>query len=444
MSANPEPIKEFAGRMKTDWNERARENAEYFIASTEFSSEEQFCASGQRDVGILFQGLEHLIHAEQKVLDLGCGIGRMDQVLAPIVRSIVGVDVSSEMVTRANERLRRFPNARFVEVSGCDLAPIPDNSISLLFSHIVFQHIPKSVVLAYITDAYRILAPGGHLVFQVPERLADSPPDPAADDTFGMRYYIEDEIRYLMDLMEYTDVSFARLAATEAESVNHLRVTARTKSVIEKIEDIDNPTDSELEEWAYTWCPAAPEGWLNKIAQPQHTELFLKFAADPACPQRDWFLSELYALAAQVLSSEEPGSPHVKNLLSLVDRARNHHGHKWVAMWADAVDSAIKSSQEDFVQWANGQRAFQEVIGHLNADGHPLADRLQNMIESLAKRHNVEIGPIDLDAVVLSLCGASSPTIVATRLQSKAPESTAAILASNIWFSWRRSIEEAS
>ena len=71
--------------MKGDWNRRARENARYYIATSVAGGEPEFDASGARDVGFFFDGIEELLTPEAVALDIGCGIGRMDRHVAPRV-----------------------------------------------------------------------------------------------------------------------------------------------------------------------------------------------------------------------------------------------------------------------------------------------------------------------------------------------------------------------
>jgi SAM-dependent methyltransferase len=104
--------------MKSDWNDRARENAHYYIASSE--DEAAFDASGRRDVSLFFAGLEDLLTPRTRALDIGCGIGRMD-------KQLTGVDVSGEMVAMARHRLSELSNVEFREGDGESL-PVPDAS----------------------------------------------------------------------------------------------------------------------------------------------------------------------------------------------------------------------------------------------------------------------------------------------------------------------------
>ncbi|HKB17175.1 MAG TPA: DUF2064 domain-containing protein, partial [Planctomycetota bacterium] len=181
--------------MKGDWDRRAREDARYYIATTNSTSEEEFAASGERDVAHFFDGLEGLLRPDAVVLDIGCGVGRMDAFIAPRVGRLIGLDVSGEMVARARERLARLGNVAFVEGDGSSLAPIPDASVDLVFSHIVFQHGPRSVLVGYLPEVRRVLRAGGDFVFQVPDGLGRAGPDPPDADTFNLRFYTEEEVR---------------------------------------------------------------------------------------------------------------------------------------------------------------------------------------------------------------------------------------------------------
>jgi SAM-dependent methyltransferase len=185
-------------RMKEDWDARARVNARFYIASSEPNDENAFDESGRRDVEHFFAGLDHLLTPSTVALDIGCGIGRMDRHVAGRVGRLTGLDVSKEMVSRARERLSELSNVEFIEGDGYSLDKVPSASIDLVFSHIVFQHIPRKVTLGYFTEVFRVLAPGGSFVFQVPEEGDGTPADPPDEDTFEMRFY--DETRVAQDL----------------------------------------------------------------------------------------------------------------------------------------------------------------------------------------------------------------------------------------------------
>lgn len=181
-------------RMKDDWNQRARSDARFYIATSTDGSDRAFDESGRRDVALFFEGIEDLLTPQAVVLDIGCGIGRMDRYVAPRVKRLVGIDVSGEMIIQARARLAELDNVEFLECDGQTI-PLSDSLFGLVFSHIVFQHMPRRFVECYMNEAHRVLRPGGSFVFQMPEAPESAPDDPPDDDSFEMRFYTETAVR---------------------------------------------------------------------------------------------------------------------------------------------------------------------------------------------------------------------------------------------------------
>ena len=103
---------------------------------------------------------------EMDVLDLGCGFGRVAAVLAPHCRSVLGLDVSAGMVAEARRRQAGFANLRFEQTGGQDLAALPDRAFDLVLAIDSFPYIVQTgdeVAVRHVTDAARILRPGGAL-----------------------------------------------------------------------------------------------------------------------------------------------------------------------------------------------------------------------------------------------------------------------------------------
>src|SRR5271170_542666 len=104
-------------KMRDDWDQRAKENARYYVntATSEWTDEE-FFASGERtiadeiltDLGNICQGKSA---GAMRVLEIGCGAGRVTRALANLFGEVHGVDVSGEMVRICGQALREQPNA---------------------------------------------------------------------------------------------------------------------------------------------------------------------------------------------------------------------------------------------------------------------------------------------------------------------------------------------
>jgi SAM-dependent methyltransferase len=161
-------------QMRRDWDERARENARYYVnTEREDWTDEQFFASGERTVAE--EILTDMINIcqgkdpkEMKVLEIGCGAGRVTRALAGLFGEVYGVDISGEMIARAKKALADRPNAHVFQNSGSDLAVLGDIEIDFAFSSIVFQHIPsREVIENYVREVHRLMRPGGLFKFQV-------------------------------------------------------------------------------------------------------------------------------------------------------------------------------------------------------------------------------------------------------------------------------------
>ncbi|MEO6870949.1 MAG: class I SAM-dependent methyltransferase [Chthoniobacterales bacterium] len=97
------------------------------------------------------------------VVEIGCGVGRVGQQLAPICQRWIGCDVSPNMVKLAAGRLERFDNVELHEVSGFNLAPLADGSVDVVYSTVVFMHLEEWDRYNYILEAHRVLKPSGRV-----------------------------------------------------------------------------------------------------------------------------------------------------------------------------------------------------------------------------------------------------------------------------------------
>src|SRR6202171_3290720 len=136
-------------KMREDWDQRAKENARYYVntATMEWSDEE-FFASGERTVADeILTDLVNICQGrpqrEMRVLEIGCGAGRVTRALANLFGEVHGVDVSGEMVRQAKLALQDRPNAFVYQNNGKDLQVVPTLDFDFAFSSIVFQHIPS-------------------------------------------------------------------------------------------------------------------------------------------------------------------------------------------------------------------------------------------------------------------------------------------------------------
>ncbi len=101
-----------------------------------------------------------------QLLEIGCGVGRFMRPLACRFKHVTGIDISRVMLSRARRYCAGLPNITTVLNDGASI-PLPDNSVDYCVSAGVFQHITDgAVVVNYIREALRVLAPGGLFLFQ--------------------------------------------------------------------------------------------------------------------------------------------------------------------------------------------------------------------------------------------------------------------------------------
>ena len=146
---------------KTTWDAVATDVDSAKIAVSGYTDEAEYERTAQQNVELLRAtvGLE----ATDEVLEIGCGVGRVGTALAPICKRWVGADVSANMLRHARARLAAFDNVELVELSGWDLAPVASSSLDVVYCTVVFMHLDEWERYKYVSEAMRILRPGGRV-----------------------------------------------------------------------------------------------------------------------------------------------------------------------------------------------------------------------------------------------------------------------------------------
>src|SRR5690348_8742355 len=151
-------------RMRRDWERRARENARHYVVTGQQEwNDEEFFRSGMitleeeilDDLSNICQGKDP---KQMRVLEIGCGAGRVTRAFAGFFGEVYAVDISREMVRQARRAVADLPNAHVFRNNGKDLAclrrrwwrraGIPHKSeLDFAFSFMVFQHIPSREII---------------------------------------------------------------------------------------------------------------------------------------------------------------------------------------------------------------------------------------------------------------------------------------------------------
>ena len=165
--------REYDKWMRNDWELRAKKNSLYFIRTKKNQSNEEFWKSGYKDRDSI---LEHKLIKEKldkkigelKVLEIGCGVGRILIPMSEKFQESVGVDISQEMVNIGKQKISDTTNCKILLNNGMDLSDLISNYFDFCYSFIVFQHIPeKQIVKNYIKEVARVLKPNSFFYFQV-------------------------------------------------------------------------------------------------------------------------------------------------------------------------------------------------------------------------------------------------------------------------------------
>jgi SAM-dependent methyltransferase len=150
--------------MRRDWDARARADAMYHVdANRGRWTVDEFYARGPALVAEMVDPVLQALHtdpANKRVLEIGCGMGRLFAGLAARFGDVWGVDISPEMV--ALGRAHCPADATWLVGDGHSLGGVADGSVDHVLSFEVLQHIPdKAVVHSYLAETWRVLRLGG-------------------------------------------------------------------------------------------------------------------------------------------------------------------------------------------------------------------------------------------------------------------------------------------
>lgn len=104
------------------------------------------------------------VKAGEKVLDVGCGSGRLTMAAQTWVGpegEATGIDPSVEMIQVARQNAaRRKLNTKF-ELGVVEELPFPEASFDLVLNRLMLHHLPGELKLRGLAEMRRVLKPGG-------------------------------------------------------------------------------------------------------------------------------------------------------------------------------------------------------------------------------------------------------------------------------------------
>lgn len=110
------------------------------------------------------QGLEKYVQGGNKVLDLGCGNGRLFELFDNQAIEYIGVDYSTNLIGLAQ---KKYPSAKFITADALNL-PFGAGEFDVIFAVALLHHIPSvELRLKVLANCHRVLRPGGFLILTV-------------------------------------------------------------------------------------------------------------------------------------------------------------------------------------------------------------------------------------------------------------------------------------
>lgn len=137
--------------------------------------ENEFFNTGKSEIDTVILYLrKNGIHLKKmtRVLDFGCGVGRLTRALAMYFPIVYGLDISDVMIRKAKRFNAGYKNCYFLVNKEDHSLDFPDNHFDFIYSNNVLQHFPnQETALKQISDFIRILKPSGIALFQFPSSL---------------------------------------------------------------------------------------------------------------------------------------------------------------------------------------------------------------------------------------------------------------------------------
>jgi SAM-dependent methyltransferase len=156
---------------------------------------------------------------EDRVLEVGSGGGRWGYFFAGRVHSYVGLDVSSEMVARANEERARQKLENIIFLCEDLLSYDTGERFKLVYFSGVLQYMDDSTVIECVQKASKLLAEGGIIVsrdsIQVQERVEKDGHYPVVYRTIAEYEKLFAQAGFKL---EYTASSYPRKRFTDTAS----------------------------------------------------------------------------------------------------------------------------------------------------------------------------------------------------------------------------------
>ena len=107
------------------------------------------------------------LHGGDRVLDVGCGTGRLAMTFAQRVAptgSVAGIDAAPEMIKRATSRARKQEVPVAFQVAFAQRLPFPDATFDAVACTLALHHVAEDDQQSAVQEMHRVLKPEGRLL----------------------------------------------------------------------------------------------------------------------------------------------------------------------------------------------------------------------------------------------------------------------------------------
>lgn len=122
---------------------------------------------GNLQANLAFLALTNVLKPGDRILEIGCGIGSVVFELGRKGYDITGMDISREAIEYGRKKYGDIP----LEVQAAETLPYEDESFDAVLSFDLFEHIAS--IDKHISEVWRALRPGGHYLFQTPNKYSN-------------------------------------------------------------------------------------------------------------------------------------------------------------------------------------------------------------------------------------------------------------------------------